>query len=107
MNRDGRDKPGHDGAKAARTTTITMMNKPEYRFIGKPIPRHEDQRLTTGRGQFSDDFLLEDQAYAVMVRSPYPHARIRGVDKSRAEKMPGVLGVFTGADCLADKLGPI
>ena len=83
------------------------MNKTEYRFIGKPVRRNEDERLITGRGQFSDDFLLEGQTYAVMVRSPYPHARIRGVDKSKAEKMPGVLGVFTGADCLADKLGPI
>jgi aerobic carbon-monoxide dehydrogenase large subunit len=85
----------------------TTMNKPDYRFIGKPIRRAEDERLITGRGQFSDDFLLERQTYAAMVRSPYPHARIRGIDSSRARKMKGVLGVFTGADCLADKLGPI
>ena len=83
------------------------MNKPDYRFIGKPIRRAEDGRLITGRGQFSDDFLLEGQTYAAIVRSPYPHARIRGIDSSRARKMKGVLGVFTGADCLADKLGPI
>ncbi len=83
------------------------MNKPDYRFIGKPIRRAEDERLITGRGQFSDDFLLEGQTYAAMVRSPYPHARIRGIDASRALKMRGVRGVFTGADCLADKLGPI
>jgi carbon-monoxide dehydrogenase large subunit len=83
------------------------MNKPDYRFIGKPIRRAEDERLITGRGQFSDDFLLDGQTYAAMVRSPYPHARIRGIDSSRARKMKGVLGVFTGADCLADKLGPI
>lgn len=83
------------------------MNKPDYRFIGKPIRRAEDGRLITGRGQFSDDFLLEGQTYAAIVRSPYPHARIRGIDSSRARAMKGVLGVFTGADCLADKLGPI
>ena len=83
------------------------MNKPDFRFIGKPIRRAEDERLITGRGQFSDDFLLEGQTYAAMVRSPYPHARIRGIDSARAQKMKGVLGVFTGADCLADKLGPI
>ena len=39
-----------------------------------------------------------------MVRSPYPHARIVGIDSARAQAMPGVLGVFTGADCAADKL---
>ncbi len=42
-----------------------------------------------------------------MVRSPHPHAGIRGVDAARAKAMPGVLGVFTGADCLADGLGAI
>ena len=47
-----------------------------YRFIGKPMVRKEDQRLITGKGSFTDDFNLEGQAYAVMVRSPYPHARI-------------------------------
>jgi carbon-monoxide dehydrogenase large subunit len=83
------------------------MTKPDYRFIGKPIRRAEDERLITGHGRFSDDFLLDRQTYAAMVRSPYPHARIRGIDSSRARKMKGVLGVFTGADCLADKLGPI
>ena len=83
------------------------MNKPDYRFIGKPIRRAEDGRLITGRGQFSDDFLLEGQTYAAIVRSPYPHARIVNIDAARAKKMKGVLGVFTGADCLADKLSPI
>jgi carbon-monoxide dehydrogenase large subunit len=83
------------------------MNKPDYRFIGKPIRRAEDERLITGRGQFSDDFLLDGQTYAAIVRSPYPHARIRGIDASRARAMKGVLGIFTGADCLADKLSAI
>jgi len=78
-----------------------------FRSIGKPIPRNEDERLATGRGRFSDDFSLEGQAYAVMLRSPHPHARILGIDAARAKAMPGVLGVFTGADCRADGLGAI
>jgi aerobic carbon-monoxide dehydrogenase large subunit len=78
-----------------------------FRFIGKPLPRKEDERLLTGRGRFTDDFSLEGQAYAAMVRSPHPHARIVGIDTAAAQKMPGVLGVFTGADCAADKLAPI
>jgi carbon-monoxide dehydrogenase large subunit len=78
-----------------------------YRFIGKPMPRKEDARLITGKGQFTDDFSLDGQTYAVMVRSPYPHARIVAIDSAAATKMPGVLGVFTGADCAADKLAPI
>src|SRR5947208_1490811 len=84
------------------------MNKPEdFRFIGKPMVRNEDERLITGKGRFSDDFLLDGQSYAAMVRSPYAHARIRSIDATQARTMPGVLGVFTGADCLADKLQPI
>jgi carbon-monoxide dehydrogenase large subunit len=78
-----------------------------FRFIGKPLPRKEDERLITGKGQFTDDFNLDGQAYAVMVRSPYPHARIIAIDSAAARQMPGVLGVFTGADCAADKLAPI
>jgi carbon-monoxide dehydrogenase large subunit len=75
--------------------------------VGQPVRRKEDARLLTGRGRFSDDFALPRQAHAVMVRSPHPHARIVRIDASMAKTMPGVLGVFTGADALADKLGPI
>src|SRR5713226_3618824 len=85
----------------------TKPTEPNFRFIGKPVVRKEDERLTTGRGKFSDDFNLDGQAYAVMVRSPHPHARILGVDAARAKTMPGVLGVFTGGDCMADGLTAI
>src|ERR1035437_1858961 len=85
------------------------MNTPDpnFRFIGKPIQRSEDARLIIGQGQFTDDFRYEGQSYAAMVRSPHPHARIVRIDKSHAQAMPRVLGVFTGADCLADGLGAI
>ena len=56
-----------------------------YRFIGKPMVRKEDERLITGKGCFTDDFNLEGQAYAVMVRSPYPHARIVKIDVGGGE----------------------
>ncbi|MFL2668294.1 MAG: xanthine dehydrogenase family protein molybdopterin-binding subunit [Alphaproteobacteria bacterium] len=75
--------------------------------IGQPLRRKEDHRLLTGNGRFSDDHSLPDQCWAVMVRCPYAHAVIKGVDKSKAISMPGVLGVFTGVDCEADGLGPI
>jgi carbon-monoxide dehydrogenase large subunit len=85
----------------------TRPDETGYRFIGKPMPRKEDARLITGKGRFTDDFNRDGQAFAVMVRSPYPHARIVAIDVAAAKAMPGVLGVFTGADCAADKLGPI
>ena len=85
------------------------MNKPGpgFRFIGQPMPRNEDARLIVGRGRFSDDFNFPGQTYAAMVRSPHAHARIVSIHKEKARAMPGVLGVFTGADCRADGLGAI
>jgi len=75
--------------------------------VGRPILRKEDQRLLTGAGRFTDDFNLPGQAYAAMVRSPYPHARILHVDIDRARAMAGVFAIYTGADCAADGLLPI
>ena len=85
------------------------MTRPEsgFRYIGQPIPRHEDARLIAGQGRFTDDFGFPGQAYAAIVRSPHPHARIVSIDNSRVLALPGVLGVFTGADCAADGLGAI
>jgi carbon-monoxide dehydrogenase large subunit len=83
------------------------LNERIFKAIGKPLQRKEDLRLITGKGRFSDDFTLPGQAWAVMVRSPYPHARIRSVDAEAALAMPGVLAVYSGADCLRDGLGPI
>ncbi|MDH5748465.1 MAG: xanthine dehydrogenase family protein molybdopterin-binding subunit [Rhodospirillales bacterium] len=80
------------------------MTDHKFQKIGQPTRRKEDFRLLTGRGEFSDDFNLPGQAVAVMIRSPYPHARIVSIDKAEAESMPGVLGIFTGADCEAEGL---
>jgi aerobic carbon-monoxide dehydrogenase large subunit len=75
--------------------------------IGRPVARKEDARLLTGQGRFSDDVNLAGQAYAVMVRSPHAHARIRAIDAAAALAMPGVIAVLTGADAIADGLKPI
>jgi carbon-monoxide dehydrogenase large subunit len=75
--------------------------------IGKPVPRKEDERLITGRGRFTDDFNAPGQSYAAFVRSAYPHAGIAGIDIEAAVAMPGVLAVYTGADCRADQLGVV
>lgn len=92
----------HDTPTSAAPAITTML-----KTVGQPMRRKEDIRLLTGKGRFSDDFKLDGQAYAAMVRSPHPHARIVGIDKSAALAMPGVLAVLTGADVAADKLEPI
>jgi aerobic carbon-monoxide dehydrogenase large subunit len=75
--------------------------------IGAPVPRREDLRLVRGAGRYTADENLLGQAYAVMVRSPHAHARLRGIVKDAALAVPGVLAVLTGADFLADGLNPI
>ena len=81
------------------------MSKPprdnQFREIGRPIRRKEDHRLLTGQGAFSDDFVAPGQLCAVMVRSPYPHARIRSIHTPEVLAMDGVRLVLTGANCLA------
>ncbi len=67
-------------------------------YVGQPIKRFEDPRLLTGRGSFVDDLQLPDTLYAVMLRSPYAHARILGIEVSPAQRLPGVVRVLTGAD---------
>lgn len=80
------------------------MNHPQSFGIGQPVRRREDPRLLTGCGEFSDDFNLEGQVYAYVLRSPHAHARIRRIAADAARAAPGVLAVLTGADYLADGL---
>ncbi|HJL84750.1 MAG TPA: xanthine dehydrogenase family protein molybdopterin-binding subunit [Candidatus Marinimicrobia bacterium] len=67
-------------------------------LIGKSVKRVEDNRFIKGEGQYTDDFNVKNQTYAVYVRSPHAHATINSVDVSKAEAMDGVLKVFTGQD---------
>src|SRR5271166_6221281 len=73
--------------------------------LGQAVPRTEDPRLLTGRGRYTDDFVLPRLTYAYVLRSPHAHARIRSVDIRAAQQMPGVLAVLTGEDWAAEKFG--
>ncbi len=75
--------------------------------IGQPVRRREDFRLLTGKGRYSDDFGFPEQTFAVMVRSPYAHARLCSIHTRVAEAAPGVLAVLTGRDMLEDGLQAI
>lgn len=67
-------------------------------FIGQSVKRREDARFLTGRGRYTDDIVLPNQAYGVFVRSPHAHARILRLDTAAAAAAPGTLGIFTGED---------
>ncbi|MBV9978560.1 xanthine dehydrogenase family protein molybdopterin-binding subunit [Bradyrhizobium sp.] len=74
--------------------------------VGQPVRRKEDDTLVRGKGRYTDDFNLPGQAYAWIVRSSHAHGIIRGIDTAAAKAMPGVLGVFTGADLAAANYAP-
>ncbi|WP_327664170.1 MULTISPECIES: xanthine dehydrogenase family protein molybdopterin-binding subunit [unclassified Streptomyces] len=67
-------------------------------WIGRPVPRVEDDRLLRGNGRYVDDIELPGAAEAAVLRSPHAHARIESVDVTAALDAPGVLAVWTGAD---------
>ena len=73
--------------------------------IGQPVLRFEDPRLLRGQGRYINDVNLPGQAYAVFVRSPHAHAKIKSIDVEEAKKAPGVVAVLTGHDVAADGLG--
>jgi carbon-monoxide dehydrogenase large subunit len=75
--------------------------------IGQPVPRQEDPTLLRGQGRYTDDLNLPNQAHCVMVRSQVAHGTITSIDVEEARGMPGVLGVWTGADLDAAGYGPL
>lgn len=87
---------------------VTRPDPPSYRDtslpspLGEPLPRVEGRDKVTGRTRFAGDWPLPPgTCWAVSVRSPWPHARIGGIDARFAFDAPGVLGVF-GANDLPD-----
>ena len=69
-----------------------------YKVIGKRVKRVEDPRLLTGQALFVGDVNLPNMLHAAFLRSDYAHARLISVDTSQAEKIPGVVGVYTAED---------
>src|SRR5437879_11540065 len=74
---------------------------------GQAVKRLEDQRLLTGKGQFIDDRPEDGALWLHVLRSPHAHAKLVSVDTNAAAEMPDVKAVYTGADLIADDVGPI
>jgi carbon-monoxide dehydrogenase large subunit len=73
--------------------------------IGAAVRRKEDFRFLTGQGNYTDDINRPGQTYAVILRSPHAHARIKGIDTAAASKAPGVIAIFLGKDLAAENIG--
>lgn len=74
--------------------------------VGQPVRRKEDDTLVRGRGRYTDDLHLPGQLHAWIVRSPHAHGVIRKIDTEAAKAMPGVRGIWTGADLVAADYKP-
>jgi 4-hydroxybenzoyl-CoA reductase subunit alpha len=70
----------------------------EFSIIGKPIAMVDAAGKTTGAGKYTDDLTLPGMLVGRILHSPYPHARIKRIDPSSAQKLDGVLAVVTGKD---------
>jgi len=68
----------------------------EIRGIGHRVRRKEDDRLIRGKGTFIDDVKLPGMLHMAILRSPFAHAKINGIDTSKASALPGVIAVVTG-----------
>jgi carbon-monoxide dehydrogenase large subunit len=75
-------------------------------WIGRSLPRREDDALLRGAGRFVADLVRPGQLCAHFVRSPVAHARLLGIDATAALALPGVAGVFTALDVPAGTLPP-
>ena len=75
--------------------------------IGQPVRRHEDLRLISGRGCYTDDIVLAEATHAFVLRSQVAHAHVKRINLAAARHMPGVLFVAAGQDVRAEGLGEV
>ena len=74
------------------------MAKREFKYVGHSVARVDGLEKVTGKAKFVGDIVVPGMLYGKILRSAFPHARIRSIDASRAEALPGVVAVLTAAD---------
>ena len=77
---------------------MSAEKKTDFHVVNHSLPRRDGRVKVTGKAQYVADLKLIGMAYAKVLRSPYAHAKILSIDKSRAEAHPGVHCVVTGFD---------
>ncbi|PQO42087.1 xanthine dehydrogenase family protein molybdopterin-binding subunit [Blastopirellula marina] len=81
----------------------------KYKVLGTRPIRHDGTDKVTGRAIYTNDVHFPDMVHGKILRSPHPHARIKSIDTSAAEALPGVFAVITGQDWpnLKDKIADL
>ena len=80
------------------TSSNQVLSEIEYNVVGKRPVRPDGVDKVTGRAQYGADVKLTGLLAGKVLRSPHPHARIRSIDTSKAEALPGVRAVITAKD---------
>ena len=88
-------------------TTTVQPSSGQYRVLGTRPMRHDAYDKVTGAAKFGADLNLPGMLHGKVLRSPYSHARIRSIDTSKAEALPGVMAVATAADFPILKTRPL
>src|SRR5580700_7365422 len=88
------------------TTEKPPLTKSSPKYFGRAMKRVEDPRLLKGEATYVDDLQLAGVVHAEFVRSPHANANIKSINTEAAKNLPGVIGVFTGAD-INEKAGTI
>src|SRR6266498_3142591 len=88
--RGGAGRPPDEGGAS--------MTHGKFSVIGQSLPKIDAWAKVTGETRFADDLVLPRMAYAKLLRSPHPHARLRRVDVSKAAALPGVLATLVGSE---------
>jgi 4-hydroxybenzoyl-CoA reductase alpha subunit len=82
-----------------------MASTEKLSVVGQRVQRVDGYEKVTGESQFIADISLPGMLAGKILRSPYPHARILGIDTSRAERLPGVRAVVTAEDTIKKPWG--
>jgi len=82
-----------------------MAKAEKFSVVGRRVQRVEGFDKVTGTSQYIADIFLPGMLVGKVLRSPYPHARIRAIDTTRAEKLPGVRAVVTAEDTIKKPWG--
>jgi len=77
----------------------------DLKSVGTAVPRGEGSGKVSGRTVYAADVKLSGLLWAKILRSPHPHARIRGIEVSRAMQVPGVRAIITGEDVKGRLIG--
>ena len=75
------------------------MSLTPLKTVGHPTQRIDAVKRVTGAATYTGDIQLPGMLYARVLRSPHAHARIRGIDITKAQALPGVKAILTRENC--------